>query len=598
MRDKIKWLWSFYRNYRYVLAVLIILTPVQVAFQVAIPRLIEFTVDFVKSGEIPDDSAARLVTDYGSSMGLSPEATFALALVLFGLCASVLYAFVQSHRAWMNVRLEWLFRQFTFDKITRLGPDFFNRFRTGDLVTRMTDDVEQKLSWFACSGVFRFYEALVMVIFTLTMMIIIDPMLTLFSAGPLPILILIFFKSASRLDKRYDNLQKRISDFNDVMEACFSGIRVVKSYVREKAQKSVFGEVAAERKAAEISTVKTMTIVDSLYMYIWQVGIVIVLIAGGYMVINAGLSLGKLVAFIYYVVYLVFPMFDIGQFLVKSRQSAVSIDRLTELTEMKPMVRDNGGQPVNGHAEGKISFKEVTFSFPDSDQQIINDISLDIEPGETVAFVGKIGAGKTWLINLLPRLVDPVSGSVELDGRNLKELKLGELREHIGYVPQEPILYSDTIRNNILMGRDHISDEIVDWAVDVSQLKNEIETFPNGLETYVGTKGVSLSGGQKQRLALARALAGKPKVLILDDCTSALDSSTEANLWGRLHEVMPNMTALLITHRPDTLESVDRIYVLEDGRVSEIGTHKELIERGEQYSRIYRRYQLNEQVAS
>lgn len=598
MRDKIKWLWSFYRHYRYVLAVLIILTPVQVAFQVAIPRLIEFTVDFVKSGEIPDDSAARLVTDYGSSMGLSPEATFALALVLFGLCASVLYAFVQSHRAWMNVRLEWLFRQFTFDKITRLGPDFFNRFRTGDLVTRMTDDVEQKLSWFACSGVFRFYEALVMVIFTLTMMIIIDPMLTLFSAGPLPILILIFFKSASRLDKRYDNLQKRISDFNDVMEACFSGIRVVKSYVREKAQKSVFGEVAAERKAAEISTVKTMTIVDSLYMYIWQVGIVIVLIAGGYMVINAGLSLGKLVAFIYYVVYLVFPMFDIGQFLVKSRQSAVSIDRLTELTEMKPMVRDNGGQPVNGHAEGKISFKEVTFSFPDSDQQIINDISLDIEPGETVAFVGKIGAGKTWLINLLPRLVDPVSGSVELDGRNLKELKLGELREHIGYVPQEPILYSDTIRNNILMGRDHISDEIVDWAVDVSQLKNEIETFPNGLETYVGTKGVSLSGGQKQRLALARALAGKPKVLILDDCTSALDSSTEANLWGRLHEVMPNMTALLITHRPDTLESVDRIYVLEDGRVSEIGTHKELIERGEQYSRIYRRYQLNEQVAS
>ncbi len=598
MRDKIKWLWSFYRNYRYVLAVLIILTPLQVAFQVSIPRLIEFTVDFVKTGEIPDNSAARMVTDYGSSMGLSPEAAFAMVLVLFGLCASVLYAFVQSHRAWMNVRLEWLFRQFTFDKITRLGPDFFNRFRTGDLVTRMTDDVEQKLSWFACSGVFRFYEALVMVIFTLTMMIIIDPMLTLFSAGPLPILILIFFKSASRLDKRYDNLQKRISDFNDVMEACFSGIRVVKSYVREKAQKSVFGDVATERKAAEISTVKTMTIVDSLYMYIWQVGIVIVLIAGGYMVINSGLSLGKLVAFIYYVVYLVFPMFDIGQFLVKSRQSAVSIDRLTELTEVEPMVRDNGGQPVNGHTEGRISFKDVTFFFPGSDHQIINDISLDIEAGETVAFVGKIGAGKTWLINLLPRLVDPVSGSVELDGRNLKELKLGKLREYIGYVPQEPILYSDTIRNNILMGRDHISNEIVNWAVDVSQLKDEIETFPKGLETYVGTKGVSLSGGQKQRLALARALAGKPKVLILDDCTSALDSSTEANLWGRLHEVMPNMTALLITHRPDTLESVDRIYVLEDGRVSEVGTHKELIERGKQYSRIYRRYQLNEQVAS
>ncbi len=315
------------------------------------------------------------------------------------------------------------------------------------------------------------------------------------------------------------------------------------------------------------------------------------------MVINSGLSLGKLVAFVYYTVYLVFPMFDIGQFLVKSRQSAVSIGRLKELEDVPPMLTDGGTHPVNGRAEGRLKFADASFSFPGSDRHILEDISLDINPGETVAFVGKVGSGKSWLINLLPRLVDPSDGTVMLDGKDLRNLRLGELRENIGYVPQEPVLYSDTIRNNILLGRDQISDEIIDWAVDVSQLKSEIDAFPRGLNTFVGTRGMTLSGGQKQRLSLARALVGKPRILILDDCTSALDSSTEANLWARLHEVMPDMTALLITHRPDTLEKVDRIYVLTEGRITEVGSHHELIANGNGYAKIYRRYQLEEQVA-
>jgi ABC-type multidrug transport system fused ATPase/permease subunit len=225
MRDKIKWLWRYYRRYPYLLIVLLLLTPVQVTFQVTIPRMIEFMVDFVKTGQVPDNWLARWLNDLGGSMGLSTAASFALALVSLGLTAAFLYAFVQAHRAWMNLRLEWAFRQDAFNGITEKGPDFFNKFRTGDLVTRMTDDVETKLSWFACSGIFRFYEAVIFVAFTLTMMITINPMLTLVSAGPLPILIIIFFKSASVLDKRYDHLQKRISSFNDVMEACFSGIQ-------------------------------------------------------------------------------------------------------------------------------------------------------------------------------------------------------------------------------------------------------------------------------------------------------------------------------------------------------------------------------------
>ncbi|RKX21850.1 MAG: hypothetical protein DRP51_03460, partial [Candidatus Zixiibacteriota bacterium] len=530
-------------------------------------------------------------------LGLSSAATFTLTLVALGLVASILYAYVQGHRAWMNLRLEWLFRQKAFNGITDKGPDFFNRFRTGDLVTRMTDDVAEKLSWFACSGIFRFYEALLMVTFALAMMISIDPKLTLWTAGPLPLLILIFFKSASVLDKRYDYLQKRISKFNDVIEACFSGVRVVKAYTREKAQKQKFSRAAEERRKAEISAIKVHTIVESLYMYIWQFGIIIVLLAGGYMVINSNLSLGKLIAFIYYVVYMIFPMFDIGQFLVKSRQSTVSIKRLMELEKVKPMVCDNGTKTIKSDIKGDLSLENVTFSFPESNRKIIDNISLDIKAGSTVALVGRVGSGKSWLVNLLPRLADPSGGTIRLDGYDLRQFNLADLRRNIGYVPQEPALFSDTIRNNIIFGRDDITDPIVEWAVEVSQLKDEVATFPDGLDTAIGTRGVAISGGQKQRLALARALAGKPKILILDDCTSALDSRTETALWESLHKVLPDMTAILITHRPDTLEQVDKVYVLDNGSIVESGPHHELMNRGGQYARIYKRYRLKEEIS-
>jgi ATP-binding cassette subfamily B protein len=594
--DKLKWFWKYYRHYKYVIAVLVIITPLQAALHVFLPRIIEFTVDFAKTGEIPGSRLANLIAEIGSGLGLSVEASFALALILLGFVSFALYAFVQAHRGWMNIKLEWLFRQDAFNGITSKGPDFFNRFRTGDLVTRMTDDVAEKLSWFACSGIFRFYEAILMVTFTIAMMAVIDPVLTLWSAGPLPILIIVFFKSSTILDKRYDRLQRNISRFNEIMEACFSGIRVVKAYAREKAQYGKFDEAARRRRTAEISAARATIVVDSLYMYIWQFGIIIALLAGGYMVINSNLSLGKLMAFIYYVIYLIFPMFDIGQFLVKSRQSAVSINRLSELENIPPMVPEDGGNGASDISDGNISFHDVEFTFPGARQKIIGGVSFEIKPGQTVAVVGKIGSGKTWLVNMIPRFVDPSRGEIRIDGRELRDYRLEDLRNSVGYIPQEPVLFSDTVENNIRFGRENIPSTLMDWAIEVAQLRSEISAFPQGLKTRIGTRGMSISGGQKQRLALARALVGRPRILILDDCTSALDSGTETALWERLHEVLPDMTAIVITHRPDTLERADNIIVLDDGQIVESGTHEELMNNGGSYAKIYRRYRLEEIV--
>jgi len=598
VRSKIKWLWQFYRHYPGVLAILLLLTPLQSMIQVTMPRMLGFSIDYSRTGHISEHWLAQTVVKLGGAVGLTPSVAFALIFIVGGLFSFGLYAYFQSWRAWMNCRLEWHFRQHSFDGVTSKGPDFFNKYRTGDLITRMTDDVAEKLSWFTCSGIFRFYEALLAVSFIVAMMLSIDPVLTLWTAGPFPILIIIFFASSSLLDKRYDLLQASISKFNDVMEACFSGIRVVKAYVRENSQKKKFTDSALARRQAEINAIRVTTLVDSLYGYIWQMGVVVVLLAGGYRVLFSDLTMGNMATFIYYTVWLVFPMFDIGQFLVKSRQSAVSINRLRELENVPSMIQDNGKRSLSVGVKGNLRFENVVFKFSDAEHRILDDISFEVGIGKTVALVGRVGTGKTWLINMVPRLVDPTSGVVKLDGVDLREFPLEDLRSQVGYVPQEPVLFSDTVRNNILFGRESIGEPLLEWAIDVSQLKPDIESFTKGLETQIGSRGVSISGGQKQRLGLARALVGKPKILILDDCTSALDSRTEAALWNRLHQVLPDMTSIIVTHRPDTLERVDMIYVMENGKIVESGKHYDLIKKSGDYARIYRRYQLEEQVSA
>jgi ATP-binding cassette subfamily B protein len=553
--------------------------------------------DLLQSGEIKP-TRLPFLSAWIEGMAAGRIENYVVMLILVGIAGFSVRVFLVGHRAYMNMRLEWEFRQRAFEDVTRKGPDFFNRFKTGDLVTRMTDDVsEDKLAWFACSGIFRFYEALTLIVFSLVMMLLINPTLTAWTAGPLPVLIFIYMKSSSVLHRRFDFLQKKISVVNDIMEACFSGIRVIKAYVGEEDQRGLFGEAAEKRRRAEVSAVRSHTIIESLWMYIWQIGIVIVLLAGGYYVIQGSLSIGEFIAFDSYVLFLIYPMFDVGNFLVRGLRATVSVDRLVELEEHPPMIDpEEAARGRAGAPEGRVSFDSVSFHFPGQEREILRDVSFEVDPGKRVSLVGRVGSGKSWVVRLVPRLVDPTGGRVLIDGEDLKAHNIHSVRRHIGYVPQEPILFSDTIENNIRFGRPDIDDETVDWAVDVSQLRDELDSFPEGLDTRIGVRGMSISGGQKQRLALARALVGRPRVLILDDCTSALDANTEAELWDRLHEVMPDLTCFIITHRPATLELSDDIIVLDRGTIVERGTHADLVRKRGLYWKLYEEIKLEEAV--
>lgn len=501
-------------------------------------------------------------------------------------------------RGTMNFRFESAARERAYARLVRHAPGFFQRFRTGDLVTRLTDDVSEKLSWFICSGIFRALAALGSIVFAIAMMVRLDPLLTLLTAGPLPLLVLLFIRTGTVLDRRFDAVQERISDLNGAIEACFSGIRVVKSYGREAAEERAFARFAGACRTAEIDAAKSTTIMESLYGHVWQLGVAAVLLAGGAAVMKGRMTLGTFVAFDAYVLMLIFPMLDVGTFFVRGRQSGVSIGRLRELEETPAEIVERSGMVVRGKGlRGELHFEGVSYSYvPGGGRLALAQIGFELAPGTMLAVVGKVGSGKSTLLRLVSRIVDPTEGRVRIDGIDARDLALAELRAAVGYVPQEALLFSGTIRENIRFARGWIADDAVVEAARIARLEKDLAGFADGLDTRVGVRGVSLSGGQKQRVALARALAGRPRILVLDDVTAALDAVTEAALWTELHRVLPNLATIVVTHRTATLERADRILVLDEGRLAEQGPHADLAARGAIYRSIYRRHILEERL--
>ena len=509
----------------------------------------------------------------------------ALLMAGIGLATFVIYIILQGTRSLMNSRIEWRARRRVFDHLSELDAAFYRRWRPGDLVTRLSDDAGEKITWFLCSGIFRTFEAGLVVLVCLGAMMLIDPALTFWVVLPLPLLIAGQATAQGALGRRYLAVQQAISGINDELTSTFGGIRIVQASGLQPAARRRFGRQAEAQKRAEIRTTTIQQVIYMMYGYGWQAAVVALLLAGGLHVMEGKITLGQFVAFEGFVMTLVWPMFDVGMFVSRYKQTFVALTRLQELMDEQPPPAAVGAEEVAG-SDLRVHGCEVV---AEDGATLLADLDLEVRPGELLAVVGEVGSGKSTLMQLLAGLRRGPAGVLLLGGRPVEELDTSGRREAVAFVPQDPVLLSATLRENILLGRE-VDAEALQRALETSRLAQDLPVFPDGLDTMVGERGVTLSGGQQQRVALARALVGQPRILLLDDATAALDADTEAAFWEELEGVLPDVSAVVVTHRTATIQRADRVLVLEQGRVVQQGRHEALVEAEGPYQRIYGRY--------
>ncbi|MDQ7778910.1 MAG: ABC transporter ATP-binding protein [Planctomycetota bacterium] len=637
-RGKFRWMLEIWKQVRWRLAIVTGVTLVYTAFMIATPYIFKLVIDGVQQGI----SQKRIVE-------------YVYILLATGVGAGVMYFVLQANRVWVNTRVEWIVRSRVFAHVCRMGPSFFNRFSSGDIVTRLTDDLPEKIGWFACSGVFRLFEGLMLFAFALAAMLTLNWKLTLLALIPMPLLGILFRSVGGYFHRRYEKLQKLLTRSNDVLEAAVSGIRVVKAYCREQYHRELFDSALEKRVETEVSLVKVQSIFHILGTVLGEIGMIIVVWVGGAMIIKGTLAIGDLVAFNAYLLMLIGPMWTLGMFFQTLKRAEVSIGRIMELEDAAPEVVVSGptgerpagasvaGTPAEPATGTEVAFSDVTYAYPpmivakeDADDKKAGDnapvvpaqaplatpvaqmqaptpkeeaekpvhavetksppavagLTFSVLPGRRIGIAGKVGSGKSTVLWLIPRLMDPDSGGINVDNVNLKELDLPGFRRSVGLVPQDSFLFSDTVRANIVFGRDWITDEDLRRAVSAAQLEGDLKLLPNGLDEKVGPRGSTLSGGQKQRVCVARALAGRPRVLILDDVTSNLDSETEAKFWETLERDWKDVTAFIVSHRLSTMARTDVVIAIVKGRIVEQGTHAELAARDSEYMRILKRQEI------
>ena len=537
----------------------------------------------------------NIIDGLGSNANYAYIRTNVLMVLAVGFGIYLIDLIAMRSRAWMNIHLEWEFRQNTFSHILGLDQSFYHKYTTGDLVTRLIDDISKKISWFSCSGVFRFLQSGFTLIAVISAMFYFNLSLTLWILLPLPFMFVFSIKAGRMLTKKYNLLQNTISSIYDFLETCFTGVKVIKANSKEQAQCDYFSLKADEQKEAEIQTGRLDIVFSYFYYYAGFLCIVLLYAIGGARVIDGKLTLGELIAFQFYATMIVFPLMDISHFFVAGNRAGVSIKRVNELLKQKSKMRlPHKPKPLNLQIN-KIAFKNVSFTAPPDNSYLLKGITFSAAKSQRIAIVGKIGCGKTSLLKLILRLEEYSGGMIEINETDIREIEIQTLRKKISFVSQEAYIFSDTIFNNITMGRKDIPQENIEKAIKVSQLKQDMNKFPKGLNTFVGTRGLSISGGQKQRLSLARALAINPEVLVLDDATSAMDALTEENFWRIFKEEFPQTICLLATHRVKTIEKSDHIITLSEGKIAEQGKHKKLMAFGGLYKEIYERQKLQEE---
>ena len=568
---------KYFYKYRYKLLAGILITIIARIFLLFTPELIGNSVDVI------DNYRKGITTDVAV---VKSELLLNIFYIIGAAIIGGVFTFLMRQTLiYVSRQIEFDLKNEVYQQYQRLSLDFYKTNRTGDLMSRISEDVG-KVREYAGPAIMYSINTVTLFIIALFLMFRSAPTLTLYTIIPLPILSYFIYILSKAIHKRSTIVQQWLAKLSTFTQETFSGISVIKSYGIEDSTNADFNTLAAESRQKNIDLVKIQALFYPLMIFLIGLSNIIVIYIGGKQYIDGEIeSLGVIAKFIIYVNLLTWPVATVGWVTSVIQQAEASQKRINEFLKQEPTIKNNNPKP--SIIEGNIEFRDVSFTYPDTNIEALNKVNFTLNKGETLAIIGKTGSGKSTILDLIGRLYDVTSGEIKIDGTPIQNLNLTSLRNHTGYVPQDAFLFSDSIKNNIMFGKEDATDAEVIAAAKNADVHKNIKGFNKGYDTVLGERGITLSGGQKQRISIARAIIKAPQILLFDDCLSAVDTETEEKILNNLKTITKGKTTIIVSHRISAAKNADKIIVLDAGEIIQKGSHSTLIDADGYYKKLY-----------